>query len=341
MRIPKTAAATSNLAHTSRAWLFGAAVLLAPLGQAWSQVVIPLATWGGDKNVINTGFVPPLEKALSELAPGKFKLQELPNGQGGVDKDMPVGIPTGKVKMGMMIVNGWSGTVRDVRVLDTLNGLSMQQLDDLVHQKGLLQTLQPQFVEKQTVLLGLGDLGPPAVLSKKKLLVPADFKGLKVRVFSEGQSDMIKAFGGVPVRLGAGEVYTAMQHGTVDAAIFGYQAMDHYKLYEVGNFILRPASFFGTTMVGWAANLQWFRSMPAAEQKVLEQAVLRAAAECRTAILKEIDGYKAIFESKKMTVTELQSGSADFSTWLTATAPIIQAARSEVSPKTAQLVFGR
>jgi TRAP-type C4-dicarboxylate transport system substrate-binding protein len=321
--------------------LLGVGLLAGLPLQASAQIQLPLATWGGEKHVINTGFVPALEKALAETAPGKFKLQEFPNGTLATDKDMPVAIPTGKVKFGLLTVGGWSGTVKDVKILEAPTGLTMDQLDDVLHKRGLLELMQANFAEKQAVLLGVADLGPPALVSKKKIATPADFKGLKVRVFSEGQAETIKAFGGIPVQLGFSELYTALQHGAVDAGLVGFQGVDSGKLYEVASFALLPASFFGTTLMGWAANPQWLRSMPPAERKSLEQAVRRAAAEDRTAILKEIDSLKQHYKSKGMTVATLEPATAEFKQWTVATEPIAQKAKAAISPKAVSVIFSR
>ena len=104
---------TATIASTCLA----AAAFALGAAPAAAQVTVPIATWGGDKHVINTGFLPPLEKALAEQGKGKLKLENYPNGTLATDKDMPVGIPTGKVKIGLLTVGGWSGTVKDVKVL--------------------------------------------------------------------------------------------------------------------------------------------------------------------------------------------------------------------------------
>lgn len=339
--MPKTSRIRSFALKAAQAVLALALVAAGAAQPAFGQIQVPLATWGGEKHVINTGFVPNLEKALAEMAPGKFKVQEFPNGTLATDKDMPVGIPTGKVKLGLLTVGGWSGTVKDVKILEAPTGLTMEQLDDTLNKKGLFEILQANFAEKQAVLLGVADLGPPALVSKKKISSPADFKGLKVRVFSEGQAETIKAFGGIPVQMGFSELYTGLQHGAVDAGLVGFQGVDSAKLYEVGGFCLLPASFFGTTLMGWAANPQWLRAMPEAERKSLEQAVRRAANDDRAAILKEINSLKAHYQSKGMVVATLEPASADYKQWTTATQPIAEKAKAAISPTVAEMIFGR
>src|SRR3546814_16955298 len=80
------------------------------------------------------------------------------------------------------------------------------------------------------MIVGLADLGPPAIVSTFPVKSPADLKGKKVRVFSEGLADEIRAFGGSPVKLPFSEVYTAMQYGTIDAAVTGFQGVNSQRL---------------------------------------------------------------------------------------------------------------
>lgn len=325
-----------------RAFALSVSIFAGTVGHAMAdEIDVPLATWGGEKHVINAGFVPPLEEALAKYGPDKLKLINYPNGQLAIDKDLPTGIPTGKVKFALLTVNGWSGAIKDVKVFDAPTGLTMQQLDNILHEKGLLEVLQKKFAEKQTVLMGVADLGPPALVSKKKIMSPNDLKGVKVRVFSEGQADTIKSFGGIPVLLAFTEVYTGLQNGTVDAALVGFQGIESGKLYEVTDFTLLPASFFGTTLMGWAANAHWMGTLPEADRKALEEAVSYASREDRKAILDEIDSLIKHYEEKGMTVTNLSPTSPEYQDWVAVTQPIAEKAKNEVSPEVSALVFAK
>ena len=225
--------------------------------------------------------------------------------------------------------------------MDAPFGLTMQQLDDTLHKKGLLEVFQEGFAEKRAVLLGVADLGPPALVSKSKILTPNDIKGTKVRVFSEGQAETIKQMGGVPVKLAFGEIYTGLQHGTVDAALVGFQGVESAKLYEVTKFLLLPSSFFGTTLMGWAANPQWLKTMPTDDQKSFAQAVARAAKEDRAAIVNEFGSLIAHYQSKGMSVATLEPTQTEYKQWTEATTPILAKAKTEMSPKVVELLFGR
>ncbi len=298
---------------------------------AAQSTIVPLATWGGAEHIGVRHFVPALEKALEEAQPNTIEFQHFPGGQLAQDKDMPVGIPTGQVKLGWITVNGWTGTVPDTRIMDAPTGLTMADLDAVI-ENGFMSALQEKFEDKNTVLLGLADLGPPAIVSREPLLQPSDFAGKKVRVFSEGLAAAVTAFGGSPVMLPFSDVYSAMQYGTIDAAILGFQGVGSQRMYEVGKHVLVPASFLGTTMMGWAANKDWFEGLPDGDRQVLAEAIDTASHSNRKAIVEEIDELANDYRERGLEVTMLTPDMPEFAEWQEATAPLLQNMLGQLSP---------
>ena len=307
--------------------------------QAAAETVVPLATWGGANHVSIREFVPSMERALKELGPHNIKFQHFPGGQLGQDKDMPMAIPLGQVKFAWVTVNGWSGVAPDAKVLDAPTGHTMQQLDEIIERpNGMFSLLKKRFAEKNTVLLGMADLGPPAIVSREPILSPADLKGKKVRVFSEGTSDAVRLLGGAPVFVAFAELYTALQHGTIDAALVGFQGVDSQKLHEVTKHVLVPASFFGTAMMGWAANPQWLNSMPAGDRKVFLEAVRRSELENRKAIVADLDKLTKLYQDRGMKVAFLNPSMKEYNVWRDATSPLLDRAREQLRPEMAALI---
>lgn len=300
---------------------------------AHAQTTVPMATWGGNVVAVNRVFIPALDEEFKKGS-GNLKLQVFPGGQLAEDKDMPVSIPSGQVKMGMITVNGWTGTVPDTKVFDAPTGLTMQEMEKVLNGPGgLLSALRKKFEAKNSLLLEVADMGPPAIISNKPISSPDDLKGVKIRVFSEGQADVMKALGASPVKIAFAELYTAMQHGTVDAAFVGVQGLGGMKLFETAKFAFVPSSFFGTTMMGYAANRQWVTSMKEADRNEFLAAVAKAGDATQKALIAEIDQHAQDYRSKGMTVTFLTSDSPQYSAWQKATAPFLEAALARLSPE--------
>jgi TRAP-type C4-dicarboxylate transport system substrate-binding protein len=335
----QTKTKTHSLLRRASGALAAAGLAFALASPAVAETLVPLATWGGANHVSVREFAASMDRALKTLGPHTLKFQHFPGGQLGQDKDMPMAVPMGQVKFAWITVNGWSGVASDAKVLDAPTGFTMQQLDQVIEQpNGMYSVLKKRFAEKNTVLLGMADLGPPAIVSREPILSPADLKGKKVRVFSEGTSDAVRLLGGAPVNVAFAELYTALQHGTIDVALVGFQGVESQKLHEVSKHVFVPASFFGTAMMGWAANPQWLNAMPANDRKVFLEAVRRSELENRKAIVADLDTLTKTYRERGMTVTFLTPAMKEYNLWRDATRPLLDRARTQLSPEMAALI---
>ena len=81
--------------------------------------------------------------------------------------------------------------------------------------------------------------GVLAVLnSKRSVRTPEDMKGLKLRVMQDPmQVDMIRAMGGIPVPMGTGELYSAIQQGQIDGNATSPQLLYALKNHEVARHL--------------------------------------------------------------------------------------------------------
>ncbi|MDE2786720.1 MAG: TRAP transporter substrate-binding protein DctP [Chloroflexota bacterium] len=74
-----------------------------------------------------------------------------------------------------------------------------------------------------------------------------DFESQQIRTHSASMSDFIRGMGGEPVELSVGELYTALQIGTVDAAVTTLLLGVTGSLFEVADHIAGPVIGFGYT----------------------------------------------------------------------------------------------
>ncbi|NQU72200.1 MAG: TRAP transporter substrate-binding protein DctP, partial [Rhodospirillales bacterium] len=78
---------------------------------------------------------------------------------------------------------------------------------------------------------------------------------------------VIRLLGGSPVVLPGGQIYTALQKGVIDGAAWPAAGMLSMKHFEVAKYRVRPT--FGTSNLVFLANLDKFKKLSKAEQKVL------------------------------------------------------------------------
>jgi len=109
---------------------------------------------------------------------------------------------------------------------------------------------------------------PVYLFSKFEFTRPEDLKGKKVRVYSAALSDFVAALGGEPVNMPVSELYTAMERGTVDAAVTGPDQIEGQRLYEVCKFAT-DLSLGNSPGYSVVSRKSWDR-LPADMKKALE-----------------------------------------------------------------------
>jgi TRAP-type C4-dicarboxylate transport system substrate-binding protein len=299
---------------------------------AQARLTLPIATWGSPTHINIVEFLKPLEEFLAAKAAGRIVVQHFPAGQLANDAEMPVAIPTGKVKVGWVTMALWSGLVPDVRVGDAPTGLTMEQFGRAIHGPGGIKAaLDRQFQEKNAKILAITDLGPVVIVSNKLVMTPADLKGVRIRVFSEGTAALFRDLGAAPLQIPFGDVYASLQRGTIDAALIGFQGVKSQRMYEIAKYLLIPASFVGTGLQGYVANLAWWNGLADADRKLVAEGVALAEAQCQKKIVEDRETLAKEYRDRGMTVTSLSSAMPEYKVWADATAPILANAEKTLS----------
>ncbi len=104
---------------------------------------------------------------------------------------------------------------------------------------------------------------------RKPIATLADLKGLKVRTNGPSAADLIKALGGQPVSLAFGEVYTALERGTVDCGITGSGSGNSVKWPEVTTHLYTMPLSWSTS--GYFVNLAWWNKLDPAIRAEFEK----------------------------------------------------------------------
>lgn len=118
---------------------------------------------------------------------------------------------------------------------------------------------------KMIAMVPQGRSGYQMIL-KKPITKAGDIKGLKIRG-TITYHPLIKAFGGSPVVIPGGQVYSALEKGVVDGACWPTVGPLDLKWTEVTKYYVRPS--FGVSTLLVLANMAKFKALTADEQKVL------------------------------------------------------------------------
>jgi TRAP-type transport system periplasmic protein len=210
---------------------------------------------------------------VKELTGGKLVINVYPNSQLGNEREYVEFLQTGQIEFGRAATAVLGPFVPQFQAFDLPYLFANKQQMFKAADGELGQMLLKALAEKLNIKgLGFFDDGTRSLYSSKRsVLVPADFKGMKVRTM-ENQL-MIKTFniiGAAATPLPYGELYSALQQGVVDAGegpIPSYWAMKHYevaKYYSFTDTFISPA----LPMVG----LKWYNAQPKEFQQAIDQA---------------------------------------------------------------------
>ena len=163
--------------------------------------------------------------------------------------------------------------------------------------------------------------GPGLIFTKDKpVRKMEDMKGLKFR--GHGTSaEVVKALGGTPVPKPMPETYQMLQKGVVDGAVYPLEANKGWKLGEVTDYATADFSAAYTTSFFVVMNKDKWASIPAEDQKIIEQ--INREWEVKHGSAWDDSDMQGIifFLDQGNTILGLDSKEAE--RWKTAVAPII------------------
>jgi TRAP-type transport system periplasmic protein len=119
------------------------------------------------------------------------------------------------------------------------------------------------------IMLAMAVYPDQAIFSKRPVRTLEDFKGLKTRVHSVALASLVAGLEGEPLTVAFAEVYTALERGTLDAAITGTKPGLGLRWYEVAKYLVGPISM--RPHISLAINRNVWKRLPKDLQAVLRE----------------------------------------------------------------------
>jgi TRAP-type C4-dicarboxylate transport system substrate-binding protein len=113
--------------------------------------------------------------------------------------------------------------------------------------------------------------------STKKIMVPADIKGMKIRPAHDTMAALVTSLGGTNVQAAAPEVRDIMQKGVADAVTFPWGSMVLFGIDKVTKYHMEAALY--TTGFVWVMNKNTYAAMSPKQQQVIDNHCNREWAE--------------------------------------------------------------
>jgi TRAP-type C4-dicarboxylate transport system substrate-binding protein len=109
---------------------------------------------------------------------------------------------------------------------------------------------------------------PGTLHGKKKIVLPADLAGVKVRPAQSTIGEMVKMFGGTNVQVSAPESRDALERGVADEIAFPWGSIFLFGIDKVVKFHLDEPLY--TNVLTYNINLKTYNSLSASQKKVID-----------------------------------------------------------------------
>lgn len=266
--------------------------------------------------VMKSTFVPWVE----EKSGGRIKVELYPNAQLGGDRELSESVQMGTIQIALPATSALAGFDKRFQVLDlpflfTTREAAFEALDGELGAK--LNSFLPA---KGFVGLGFYENGFRHITNNKKPITqPDDLKGIKLRTMENPMHiAFFRRLGANPTPMSFGELYTALQQGTVDGQENPATLIYESKFYEVQKYLSTTGHVFSVTML--LGSKKFMDSLPEDLRKVVEEGAAAFVKEHRRIMPEsEVENMK-ILKEKGMQINELTPEQKK--PFLDATAPV-------------------
>lgn len=179
------------------------------------------------------------KKALEELAPGQFDVQLFPNRQLGDEKEMLEGLSFGTIDMGIITNSPISRIALPFQVNDQPFIYANKEQAYKVLDGPIGQELMKGLEAKNIIGFGFAEGGFRQMINNvRQVYTPSDVEGIKWRVMPNPvYIEMFRSLGGNAVPMAWGEVFTAVQQGTIDGLEIPIAVIYNNGYYEVTKYL--------------------------------------------------------------------------------------------------------
>ena len=227
------------------------------------------------------GTVEHLTKRVAEITDGKFQIRLFAAGEIVPGLQVLDAVQNGTVECGHTAPYYFIGKDPAFAFGTGLPfGLNARQQIAWMHQGGGREAMAPLFKEYGCIHIPAGNTGAQmAGWYRKEIKTVADLKGLKFRI--GGLAGQVVAKLGVgPTQIAGGEIYQALERGTIDAAEWvGPYDDEKLGLHKVAKFYYYPGWWEAGSEVSTLVNEKKWNELPKVYQAALEMASAEATVQ--------------------------------------------------------------
>ena len=299
---------TSTIARRKFLRAAGAGAAAAAVGMPYiargaGKITVTVANGSPLKHVLSAqGTTPWIEKAKA-LTNGEVEFKYFPAAQLAKLKELLPALQNGVADLAPIPI-GYVSDKMPLNGVSALPGLgSTSKIIVNAHAAALKSgPLAAEFVANHVHPLYVMAFPPYQVVSMKSAIrTLADFKGKVLRSAGGTMNLVISALGASPAEMPVGEMYLALQRGTVDGTISAFASIKGYNVQEIAKAMSGNAAF-GTFVNILACNTNKWKTLPREVQDAFTKAGEEITASASTFLDGQTDKLKKEFAAKGMEI---------------------------------------
>lgn len=264
--------------------------------------------------------------AIEERLPDRVSVALFPNRQLGDEKEMVEGLQFGTIEMAIITNAVVANFEPSFQVVDLPFLFADAKQAHEVLDGPIGETLAANLEDENVVLLGSMEGGFRNMINNVKPVdEPADVVGVKYRTMQNPVFiEMFQSLGGNAVPMAWGEVFTAMQQGTIDGLEIPAAVVNGNKFYEVTRYLSLTRHTYSA--IHLLISKQRFESYPEDVQEAIREAGRVAVARQRETVAENERRVLEELEAAGMEINEV----SDVAPFRQAVAPVYDEFRSSI-----------
>jgi TRAP-type mannitol/chloroaromatic compound transport system substrate-binding protein len=261
--------------------LVGAALAAPAIAQSQPEIKWRLATsWPKSLDTIYGG-AEYLAKRVAEMTDNKFQIRAFAGGEIVPALQVLDAVQNNTVEMGHTASYYYVGKDPTFGIDCTIPfGMNARQQNAWMTHGGGLDLLRNFFKDYNVYNVPAGDTGAQmGGWWRKEIKTVDDLKGIKFRIGSGTAGAILAKLGVVPQTIPGGDIYPALEKGTIDAAEWvGPYDDEKLGFYKVAKFYYTPGWWEGQAQLSAYINLGEWQKLPKSYQAILTAACADAEA---------------------------------------------------------------
>ncbi|MEI6721911.1 MAG: TRAP transporter substrate-binding protein [Betaproteobacteria bacterium] len=260
-----------------------AGAVATPVLSQQQQAVLPTISWrlpSSFPKSLDTlfGGADQFTKRVAQMTGNKFQIRAFAAGEIVPPLQVLDAVQAGTVEMGHTASYYYAGKDPAFAFDTTLPfGLNTRQQNAWMYSGGGLELIRALYKDHGAVQFPGGNTGAQmGGWFRKEIKTVADLKGLKMRIPGI-QGMMLAKLGVVPQQIAGGDIYSALERGTIDAAEWvGPYDDEKLGFAKVAKYYYYPGFWEGTAQLVFLVNQKKWDELPAEYKAIIEAAAAEA-----------------------------------------------------------------